>query len=666
VSLQRRLTLYFVVIVLLPLLAAGFLVQGVVSREIDRRSVLSLGPAMDASVVAYNERSMAIDERVAIPANDPRFAEAVASGDPDRVDEFFKDAVEEHDGIDFLILADEQKRVVAYDADNPDFEEGVETPGADEIIAAQDGVGPGFVRVEVPVRPSGRGQDLVLYGGFWIDDDVLASAKSGDVDISLVTDGRVVASTLALDSPTTVDLRYNREFEADLGGESLALARNLGNGLGLVASTDATPPASLSGRVLSSLISLLLVALIGTALLAYLLARMITRPLEELAEGAEAIEQGRFDHEIDVPPGGEVGKLASAFRDMSSSLQEKVTELESSRTQLQLAVRRVGETLRSTHDMSQIRESIVNTAADAVGADAAILWTFTPTREELAPAVRRSLNDFVPSRIQVGRGIVGHVAERASTVVMPSGSGASLRTAHGEPAYPYVIATPLFTQDRVTGVLAMYRREGPFSHGDSETVVFLAEQGGVAIENVMLHEDAQRLSLTDGLTGVWNRRYFQMQFRQILATAVRFEREFSVLMLDLDKFKGVNDTFGHQRGDAILVEFAQRVNETLREVDTFARYGGEEFVCILTETGPAGAAAAAEKILEAIRSEPFGARGETPVGMTVSIGVASFPSEGSDFKALVGSADRALYQAKQEGRDCFRVAGERGTGLRLA
>ena len=217
-----------------------------------------------------------------------------------------------------------------------------------------------------------------------------------------------------------------------------------------------------------------------------------------------------------------------------------------------------------------------------------------------------------------------------------------------------------------SGVLAMYRREGAFSHGDSETVVFLAEQGGVAIENVMLHEDAQRLSLTDGLTGVWNRRYFQMQFRQILATAVRFEREFSVLMLDLDEFKDVNDTFGHQRGDAILVEFAQRVNETLREVDTFARYGGEEFVCILTETGPAGAAAAAEKILEAIRSEPFGARGEAPVGMTVSIGVASFPSQGSDFKALVGSADRALYQAKQDGRDCFRVAGERGTGLRLA
>jgi diguanylate cyclase (GGDEF)-like protein len=660
------LTLYFVVIVLLPLLAAGFLVQGVVSREIDRRSVLSLGPAIDASLVAYNERSTAIDERVAIPANDERFADAVASRDPDRVDEFFKDALEEHDGIDFLILANEQDKVVAYEAEEPDFEAGIEVPGADEIVAATEGVGPGFVRIEIPIRSQGQDRELSLVGGFWIDDDVLASAKSGDVDISLVSDGRVVASTLALEVPTTVDMTFDREFETDLGGESLALARSLGNGLGLVASTDATPPASLSGPVPSSIISLLLVALLGTALLAYLLARMITRPLEELVEGAEAIEQGRFDHEIDVAPGGEVGKLASAFRDMSSSLQEKVTELESSRTQLQLAVRRVGETLRSTHDMSQIRESIVNTAADAVGADAAILWTFTPTREELVPAVRRSLDDFVPSRIQVGRGVVGHVAERASTVVMPSDGATSLRTAHGEPAYPYVIATPLYTQDRVTGVLAMYRRGGPFSHGDSETVVFLAEQGGVAIENVMLHEDAQRLSLTDGLTGVWNRRYFQMQFRQILATAVRFEREFSVLMLDLDKFKDVNDTFGHQRGDAILVEFAQRVNETLREVDTFARYGGEEFVCILTETGPAGAAAAAEKILEAIRSEPFGARGEAPVGMTVSIGMSSFPSEGSDFKALVGSADRALYQAKQEGRNCFRAAGERGTGLRLA
>ena len=194
-----------------------------------------------------------------------------------------------------------------------------------------------------------------------------------------------------------------------------------------------------------------------------------------------------------------------------------------------------------------------------------------------------------------------------------------------------MIAIPLFSQDRVMGVLAVYRNDPdrPFTQEDMDTVIFLAEQGGVAIENVQLHEEARRLSLMDGLTGIWNRRFLQMQFRQVLATATRFERPFSVLMLDLDFFKRINDTYGHQRGDAILIEFAHRVNGTLREIDTFARYGGEEFICLLSETDVEGARTTAEKICEVIRSEPFGAMGEEPIALTVSIGVASYPEHGN-------------------------------------
>jgi two-component system cell cycle response regulator len=187
-------------------------------------------------------------------------------------------------------------------------------------------------------------------------------------------------------------------------------------------------------------------------------------------------------------------------------------------------------------------------------------------------------------------------------------------------------------------------------------VMVLAEQGGVAIENVFLHDEARRLSITDGLTGVWNRRYFQMQFRQVLATSVRFRRPFSILMLDLDNFKSINDMHGHQRGDAILIEFAQRVNRVLREVDTFARYGGEEFICLLSETDVYGALTTAEKIREVIRADTFGATGDEPVKLTVSIGLASYPEHAESYKALVGAADQALYKAKNEGRDRVRIA----------
>jgi diguanylate cyclase (GGDEF)-like protein len=237
-----------------------------------------------------------------------------------------------------------------------------------------------------------------------------------------------------------------------------------------------------------------------------------------------------------------------------------------------------------------------------------------------------------------------------------------------EPAFPVAIAVPIYSQNRITGVLSAYREEpgSIFSQDDLETVEFLAEQGGAAIENVLLHEEAQRLSLTDQLTGAWNRRYFQMQFRQVLATAQRFERPFSILMLDLDHFKLVNDTYGHPRGDAILVDFAGRVEKVLREVDTFARYGGEEFICLLSETDVEGALTTAGKIRDAVKNKKFGGLGEEPVSLTVSIGVASHPEHGRAFRPLIEAADQALYRAKQDGRDRVCTAQKPAPDLKLA
>jgi diguanylate cyclase (GGDEF)-like protein len=127
-------------------------------------------------------------------------------------------------------------------------------------------------------------------------------------------------------------------------------------------------------------------------------------------------------------------------------------------------------------------------------------------------------------------------------------------------------------------------------------------------------------------------------------------------MLDLDHFKRVNDTFGHRRGDSVLVDFAQRVTTMVREVDTFARYGGEEFACLLSETDIQGATITAEKIRESIRREPFGTDNGTPLHMTVSIGIASYPEHGESFVSLIEAADKALYRAKQTGRNRVCVA----------
>lgn len=667
-SLQRRLTVFFVLIVILPLLAAGLIVQRVIVGEISRRAVLSLRPALDATVAIYNGEFESLDRRVrATVAGEPGFAAAFQDDSRSQLDAFLERSLAESHDLDFLLALDRSRNVIGFASMPGEFLPGFASPGPGEIATAGSGIGHAFSRTPaIPVEVRGRGTQGYLVGGFWLDESLLFAASRSDVDLSIVSDQRVIASTIPVGASFEINVDYLDAFDVELDEPSKATATKLGGGMGVVASTPAAPINRLSRQVLTSMLALLLLALLGTSGLAYLLARLITQPLEELSEGARAIAEGRFEHRIPVRSKDEVGQLAGAFNDMSGQLSNTISALSSSRDQMQRAVRRVGETLRSTHDMKQMLDSILNTAADAVNAESAVLWLFAAARGELYPAVSRGLNIDDIGRVKVGDGVVGLVAERGTSVLLPA-EGVAPVFSRQEPHLPVAIAVPLYSQERLMGVLVTYRKDEsrPFAPDELETVAFLAEQGGVAIENVRLHEEAQRLSLTDGLTGIWNRRYFQMQFRQVLATAQRFERPFSILMMDLDHFKEVNDRHGHQRGDALLIEFTQRVTHLLREVDTFARYGGEEFICLLSETDMQGAMTTAEKIHDAIRGEPFGTLDDELITLTVSVGVAAYPDHGDSFKQLVEGADQALYRAKQTGRDRVCVA-PAGPDLRVA
>ena len=662
-SLQQRLTLFFVLIVILPLAAAGFVVQRVIGDEIGERAIISLRPALDSTVSLYNSRSQVLVKRVRTSVADDAFPRLLRDKNGPALDAYLNRRLAASPDVDFLIVTDGDGQVLGSAANDPSFVQGFEPPTTDEIVATGAGTGTGFTRTPaILVRIAGVGNVGRLIGGFWIDGELLGlSGTDDDSDLSVVADGTVIASTASLGEPVQIDVDFTDDFSTNLDEPVEAAATQLDGGVGIVATTPSAPIEASSQRVLTSLLVLLALALVGTTALAYLLARLISQPLEELAQGAAAIAEGKFDYRIPVRSRDEVGQLALAFNDMTARLHDTVGELSHSRDQLQRAVRRVGDTLRSTHDMKQMLESVVNTAADALEADVAILWSFSPrSRDELYASIARGIDLDTLPRLQVSEGQVGFVAERASAIVIPPphGTQGMPRPARNEPAFPVALVTPLYSQDRMVAVLALYRTDPRKHFGDEdiEMVNFLAEQCGVAIENVLLHEEAQRLSLTDGLTGTWNRRFMQMQFRQVLATATRFGRPFSILMLDLDNFKQINDTFGHTRGDEILVEFAERVKLALREVDTFARYGGEEFICLLAETDMMGAITTAEKIREAIGAEPFGDAPERQVSLTVSIGIASYPEHGESYAALVESADQAMYRAKQLGRDRVTVA----------
>jgi diguanylate cyclase (GGDEF)-like protein len=432
------------------------------------------------------------------------------------------------------------------------------------------------------------------------------------------------------------------------------------------------------------LFAVLLAVVLGSGLLAvaaaWWLARSTTRPLAELARAADRVAGGDLDARVPVRSADEVGRLATTFNRMTREMKGYVEALTASRDQLRGYLGLLGETLSSTHDLGKILGVILETAMAATGAQAGVVLLMEQSDGRrpgmLTARCAQGLGDRAGTvtdiRLALGEGLLGGVAvsgeprrgrvewdgpllsprePRCRTYVAVPFSG----TRHGEgddtPGPP----------GRLLGVLALYDRLGhdDFDDADLITLRTFAGQAAVAVENVLLHEETHRLSLTDPLTGLWNYRYLKESVRREVERANRFDRKLAVLAMDLDRFKEINDTYGHPVGDAVLVEFASRVREVTREVDLAFRQGGEEFVVLLPETDAAGGAKVAERLCAAVRDQTFDVEaGDGPreaIRVTVSAGIAVYPDHGGSVAEVLEAADDALYAAKAAGRDTYRV-----------
>jgi diguanylate cyclase (GGDEF)-like protein len=233
----------------------------------------------------------------------------------------------------------------------------------------------------------------------------------------------------------------------------------------------------------------------------------------------------------------------------------------------------------------------------------------------------------------------------------------------GEPWRPVnsIGVVPLIRTRAVLGAMVVEGdREGQVTHVEGDTLGLLASVASVALENMLRLETVRERASKDSLTGLLNRGVFDEQLRQRLAESDRYGQPLSLVLIDIDHFKLVNDRYGHDAGDAVLVAIAHAIGRMVRGVDLCARYGGEELAVLLSQTGLAAARDIAERLRQTIAEQEVVVGGRS-LRVTASLGVSCYPESASSHAALFSSADRALYDAKASGRNCTRSTNATGT-----
>jgi diguanylate cyclase (GGDEF)-like protein len=254
-----------------------------------------------------------------------------------------------------------------------------------------------------------------------------------------------------------------------------------------------------------------------------------------------------------------------------------------------------------------------------------------------------------------GKGLLGLSLGNTNPLILtdvqkdPRWAGTPIR----HPMIRNALVIPMIRQDQVVGLLLVADREsgGDYTPGELDTLLNLVLHASSVLENARFVEETRQQAITDSLTGLFNHREFQRRLNEEVERSRRYLREFSLLMVDIDHFKSFNDSFGHPVGDVVLKEVGKIIKQALRQMDIPARYGGEEFSVILPETLEEGAEQVAERLRTAICGHSFATPGGDRAVLTVSIGVAMFPRDGSDREGILSASDQALYFAKEAGRN---------------
>ena len=648
-SLRGRVTLFVVAVVVLPLLAGAVLVQRVSERD-DQPTPADL----DRAVAASRDHFALVRARAADQAEMLALANAAArvtADDPEQAYEFlveqFDTTVQRADAV--LLVRRDRTLLAQHEASAP---VGITAPSTEDVAAHVTGQPPAGALIETrPLWPAGRFVGWAV-AVTWLDDEF---ARALPAPQAAVLDGGVVMGGSA---PLPDDLSLPAAGSTDRGGArtvgryALAMTQldeDHERSLLLWAPTTSAAPLALVWLVL------LAWAVASVALTRVALDKVVTVPVLRAATVAREVAGGDLEQRIEPVGPAELRELDMALNDMSGELDRRLRQLAESRDQLRGALSRLGETLSSSLNLDRTLAVVTDTAMDTVQADRATL-ILTTEDNDLEVKIDRGF-DFADDTTFDEHSLPGWVVRTGLSVRLPADQVVISPAVEGGVLATHQLSVPVSgtATGGCIGALVLARPEwGPsFSEDDLRTVRTFANQAGVAIENVLLHQEARRLSLTDPLTELWNFRYFQLQAIREVESATRYNRPLGLLIVDLDHFKRVNDRHGHPVGDQVLAEVARRIRTSTRLPDIVARYGGEEFVLLLPGTDDAGAVVTAERIRRRLSRLPIVAGGQDAlrISVTCSVGVAAYPVHGATVDELLRRADAALYTAKSEGRD---------------
>ncbi len=337
-------------------------------------------------------------------------------------------------------------------------------------------------------------------------------------------------------------------------------------------------------------------------------------------------------------------------------------------------IEEIGQALATSLDQQAIltilaKSLIDGTACDAVGLSfynlgkrGATLTIFGSLAEDDISHIKYKMLEDIKSLIPYGSTKFYGDEEEIDLRVNPMVKNPDRADLSGGPMVS-ISATPLVWKGELEGILSIFsKRPEAFNKDDTRVLSILATNATIALRNARVFNEIHEMANRDGMTDLFNHRHFQEILDIEIARAIRFGHPLSLLMLDIDFFKNVNDSYGHPAGDQLLFEFGRLLKDMVRKTDSIARYGGDEFTVILTETPLSGAMPYSERIRKKVEERAFRVYQEE-VKLTVSIGVANFSPDALGFdqglvrKELIEMADQGLYRAKKGGRNRCEYGG---------